>query len=693
MSFLTLGGHGLNLTFDHDGHRLRLTGMTGPDGRPYLHADPDAHDLGAGRVGNPLALFIRQGPRAGSWDLGDFRVLNLEADDRSLLAYCQHDTLPLLFALQVSVDGQVATWRGQIGWNGDDAVDLEAYFPLLSRLIPGDPAHDRALFPHISGSVQGPLGEVNYRQGYLGGIAAPCFFVDGGERGIAFLDDNRADFSPDPGACVFRSYVVGNRLPLDIQPRDSGGADGPFAGICHVRRFRPASEVGAEFIIAEDHRNPPPLQCSGDLVDLGPVRTCAYEGDWRQGAEWVRNERRHVPFRVSPADWYRRTTFIAEHNAEDLLRSGQSFHALPDLLDEKRRMGADLFHLYGFHNPEVLGAPRNMINRGDYLFAADNLGGPKALRRGIEATHRRGGRVLFYVEGLIVWKRSRIGRSRGQEWALQNADGSYVEHYKGFWHMCPSCAGWREWLAETCAELVRDTGVDGFFIDSSCATDFHRCFNADHRHPHPDVWNWGMRRLLREVREAVDRVNPETILFVEGGADMAREFADGFIAHSHDWNRMTFTEPVVRFLHPDQRAYESWGNLWNAEPGVTHQALHLFNAVHGHRIYAHQPGADLMGERGRVVRRAYDAFPEICDSPMSPLAVKAAGGIADLFEGPPPVVTVGNPTDAPVTVRLSLPLPARSLLDRVTDDRLVVTEGAATVPLAPWGFRAFELRR
>ena len=107
-----------------------------------------------------------------------------------------------------------------------------------------------------------------------------------------------------------------------------------------------------------------------------------------------------------------------------------------------------------------------------------------------------------------MWKRSRIGRTLGQEWALMEQDGSYTEHYKGFWHMCPAVPEWQDWLARTMAEIVRTTGVDGFFIDSTLATYNHRCFNPAHHHPHPDVWNWGVRRMLRRVREELDKVNP-----------------------------------------------------------------------------------------------------------------------------------------------------------------------------------------
>ncbi|MCL6615470.1 MAG: DUF6259 domain-containing protein, partial [Firmicutes bacterium] len=279
----------------------------------------------------------------------------------------------------------------------------------------------------------------------------------------------------------------------------------------------------------------------------------------------------------------------------------------------------------------------------------------EAARKGIEAVHRRGGRVIYYVEGLIVWKGSRLGLSKGGEWALQEPDGSYTEHYKGYWHMCPACEGWQDWLAETCAAMVKTLGVDGFFIDSLCATYNHRCYNPGHRHPHPDVWNWGIRRLFAKIRAAVDKVNPETILFTEGCADLAREFVDGFIVHSHDWTGFTFLLSFLRYLHPEIRAYESWARSAIAPP-MPLAELHVRNFVNGLRIYAHEPDHEEMAELARRARRYHDSYPEICDCPISEREVAAENCLAELFIGRSAhVLTVGNPTGERVEAGLALP--------------------------------------
>jgi len=269
---------------------------------------------------------------------------------------------------------------------------------------------------------------------------------------------------------------------------------------------------------------------------------------------------------------------------------------------------------------------------------------------------------------------------------LMNEDGSLVEDYKGFYHMCPATPEWQEWFARTAAEIIRTTHVDGFFIDSLLATNNHRCFNPAHHHPHPDVWTWGVRQTLRRMREEVDKVNPETILLTEGEADLGREFVDGFISHSSFWNQGRFTEPLLRFIYPEMRAFESWG--YGKDP----QRSHLFNAVNGHRIYAHNSAVELMTPLSLATRRYYDLYPEITEAQMYASDVPCDGCIANLFEGTRSVVTVGNPSPGDATAAITIPTGDTVLFDRTTGARIAITGNRAQIPLRAWQFRAFELR-
>ena len=149
-------------------------------------------------------------------------------------------------------------------------------------------------------------------------------------------------------------------------------------------------------------------------------------------------------------------------DAGPLIAHRGSLYDLPLLLEERHELGSDMMSLPGFAEPEIIGTQENMLNRGDYFYPAENLGGWEAMRRGVDATHRQGGHVLLYVEGLIVWKRSRIGRSKASDWALMDPDSKFTENYRGFYDMCPAEAGWQDWFAQTLADIVRTQAWMGF---------------------------------------------------------------------------------------------------------------------------------------------------------------------------------------------------------------------------------------
>jgi len=667
-----------------------------------LYTDSALVQSGPGPIGNPLALVIWSGAHQGTYDLDSFNLTGSDHTSSRFLGYFHHPKVPMQFGMEVSVEGDVISWRGQLIWNGPDDTEIDCYFPLLSRICFDSAAKDRLIAGELSGSEKGPTAAINYSSTYIGGLSSPVYLIEGAGHGLAMLEDNRADYAADPGGCSQRSAVVATRFPLPVDEdaaRDlPPGADGPYAGWRHRRLFLGASRFGgqAEYDQAEAP-TPLPLTKLGDSLDLGPVYTYLYTGTWKQGALWLREKRQHLPFRRSPAKWYQETTVLSEEMPNRLVHSGMSLYDLPLLLEERHALGSDMMSLPGFSEPEILGTTENFLNRGDYFYPAANLGSWDAVQQGVQAAHRQGGHVLFYVEGLIVWERSRIGRSHARDWALMDADGKLTENYRGFFDMCPAEPGWQEWFARTLADVVRTTGVDGFFMDSMLATDNHRCFNPRHQHsPQPDIWNWGIRRVLARVREEVDKVNPDIILLCEGVGDLAREFIDGSLSHGHAWSRMTFTVPLLRFLHPEMRAFEADGMQPHAEgaPRWPVEKPLLWNAVQGYRVFVEQESHEQLAALARRVRSYYDMYPEICGAQMSASDVLCDSGQAQLFESLPRVLTVGNDSNAARTIGLRFPqgVDAGLLFDRVTGRRIPVLDGNVLLPLQPWDFQAFELR-
>jgi hypothetical protein len=65
--------------------------------------------------------------KASTNTLLNFKVVKMESTERRLRAYLEHDSMPLLIAMDISVEGSVVSWLGKALWNGD------AGFPDLRR--------------------------------------------------------------------------------------------------------------------------------------------------------------------------------------------------------------------------------------------------------------------------------------------------------------------------------------------------------------------------------------------------------------------------------------------------------------------------------------------------------------------------------------------------------------------------------
>src|SRR5262249_47038500 len=136
-----------------------------------------------------------------------------------------------------------------------------------------------------------------------------------------------------------------------------------------------------------------------------------HEGDWHEG---VADAFESGPFRLDGGtssnvpSWLRNQGAIYTYAGGDLggiydflptgsiLHRLDSFRQLPRLLQEARTLGTNVIYLSdywdGKGDPFV---PHEWV-KGDYIPRAD-LGGADALREGIAAVHRAGGRVILYV--------------------------------------------------------------------------------------------------------------------------------------------------------------------------------------------------------------------------------------------------------------------------------------------------------
>jgi hypothetical protein len=209
----------------------------------------------------------------------------------------------------------------------------------------------------------------------------------------------------------------------------------------------------------------------------------------------------------------------------------KSFHDLPELLDQARALGTSAIYLVDWFEGQP-GEPRinYWMNKGDYIPRLD-LGGEPAFKEGIAAVHARGGRVIVYVEGFIISKKSVVGRKHGAEWSIiaESTHSPPEEPYPGTWKPCPGAEGWVAYV-ESVARRIGEYGADGIFFDSYGFQKDWKCISKEHGHPigDPEVFDNGCVNVVRRARAALHASNPEAIILTEGPTmERLFEYTDG----------------------------------------------------------------------------------------------------------------------------------------------------------------------
>jgi hypothetical protein len=665
MDFVITGG-ATRIEIQVDSERLQLVSFRNAEtGTEYLHPPTQPW---ASYVGNPFSIKILRGKFFGSYFAQrHFRVTEaISTPEGGLQAKMACEELPLRMELFVEPLSVGIQWTATLWNESEEPIEMEIYLPMFLRAIVDSIEADRVHLPQIAGLTI--PADQNHRQSYIGQLAAPFLIQEGNNEGFCILDESRNDLLDEAAICERLNSGENPFSMCSFISSDRFAAGGSEARFGHF-----VSEIHSVYL------HP------GQRITLGPILLRAFTGSRWRVLSFIRNRRSNIPFRPSP-QWLSRTYLIGEHGA-----SGERFvEDLSEGLRLNRVVFADVFHYYSYWSGDDQTGYRPYVSRGNYLFPRPDMGGEEELREAIRKVHEMGGRVLFYVEGMIVWRYSQIGRDM-QRWAIMNADGSYLEVYYNFWHMCPACSQWQDELARICAELVRKFDVDGVFVDSSCATEYHPCYNPEHNHPSPYIWNYGIRQILRKIRSALDEVKPEAVILAEGCADIAREFVDGFLSHGHSWSLFHLQEPIIRAVYPRMNNFESW----DGERPDEVERLLLWNFVTGHRIYTHASHRDRLAPVVENVRRAFEAAPELVEARLlGPLTVRPEPVLCYRFESEKGMMlALANPSPSPVAVTLPAPKGAKSLKDRISGQTLAIAGDRASINLNPFDARVLDVER
>ena len=307
---------------------------------------------------------------------------------------------------------------------------------------------------------------------------------------------------------------------------------------------------------------PPQELRPGQSLTMPPASIMIYRGDWRPAALEYRTWFGQAFAPPVPPEWARQSDgwtgdWFGKRGGA-CMPGAVCMDSFRDLWKAYLSNPIDN-HEFAFHDRGCqfpvsftpTGAPRYVHTTGDNVLRED-LGGAPALREGVAQVHKLGFHFTFYVEGYIVHETSDLARDgRARRWSIMNRNGTLTGNYsdQGFYHMCPACVEWQDHLATVCSRLVRETAADGVRLDS-LGFYFLPCYNPAHHHPHPFVYNDGIRQLLSKVSRAVRDANPQAVITTEAPIDFYASHTQGAIM-----SLCSREIPLMRVAIPNYRPF------------------------------------------------------------------------------------------------------------------------------------------
>ena len=269
-----------------------------------------------------------------------------------------------------------------------------------------------------------------------------------------------------------------------------------------------------------------------------------------------------------------------------------SFDAMAgDLIGQANDLGTNVVYLWdywekGSPTRDVLLGDR-YFHKGDYRARAD-LGGEVKLRQAIATIHASKGKVILYVESLLVSEGQRIANQNLAPWAGRDLDcprkGLAWKAYGGCdlgTGMLAPTVDWQDQLVAIAEKLV-GWGADGIFLDSG---GFH--MNRTKRSDEEELTygskahSQGVLAMIDRVRSAVRRIKPDAVVLVETISGPAGWHADGGTSSdffSGSWpHGETEIQGVLRGS-PARYAYP--GKTWFSNGSDIAQLRQVFAAGH-----------------------------------------------------------------------------------------------------------------
>ena len=300
-----------------------------------------------------------------------------------------------------------------------------------------------------------------------------------------------------------------------------------------------------------------------------------------------------------------------------------------EYMEEMRDIAANAgkdFKLWPGRHSETEGRHYNWGNQGAYGLQGYNerWGGLATFRQWICDMKAKDLSVVLYINEGEACLSSEIGREYGADWSIMWPEGTYFWPFM-MWEMCIDNPLWRNHLADTCSRIVAETGSDGVFIDEFGGA-ARICLNPRHEHtfaerPGDYVTFQAQAEACRQIRQAVDRVDPDAVLLTEStGIDVMWQYLDA--CGNYDLSASALTGHragnwdgfaglnIARFYFPRHKHYDY-------EYATRHPEWRFFNATGAfNREFGYK------NHEIQILRENADAISTLEPRPMIPTLLR-----------------------------------------------------------------------
>lgn len=276
----------------------------------------------------------------------------------------------------------------------------------------------------------------------------------------------------------------------------------------------------------------------GEEIKYPATEILVHRGDWkftaRRYAKWFDSafELREVPEWVDEVDMFVGSWIPHPDSIAEAKKNPDVPGAFYDFRDIER------LYLTGYYDLKEWAYYWHSILKTDAYNAYDHtdgtyqirhdLGGAPALHDGVARLEQLGRHTGFYVAAKTIRLDSDffIGKDP-KDWMYMGRPDEEIPEGAQRIHACLGYKPWQDHIAHVCKRLLWETGAKYIRLDEAGML-FEACYNPAHNHPSPyyECTKWNLE-FYRKVREAMDEVDPESLLFTEGGADFLNIYCSG----------------------------------------------------------------------------------------------------------------------------------------------------------------------